>query len=105
MFQAVRLLLDRGADINATGTNRATLLHQSIDRGAAFVRLLVERGAKLDLKDASGRTPLDIALGVPPAADSAGRGGRGARGGPGGPGGPGPAAPIDAATITILRGQ
>jgi len=103
MFQAVRLLLDRGADVNAAGANGSTLLHQSVNRGAAFVRLLVEHGARLDVKDASGRTPLDIALGVPAAAP-AGAGARGARGGPAGPGGPAPAA-IDAATIALLRGQ
>ena len=33
MFQAVRLLLERGADVNATAANGATLLHQSVDRG------------------------------------------------------------------------
>src|SRR5688572_4578321 len=106
MFQAVRLLLERGADVNATGANGATLLHQSLDRGEAFVRLLVERGARLDIKDATGRTPLDIALGVAPAAPAtpaAGAAGRGARGGPGGPGAPGAAPAIDAATIAFLR--
>lgn len=105
MFQAVRLLLERGVDVNATGANGATLLHQSLDRGEAFVRMLVEHGAKLDLKDTSGRTPLDIALGVAPAAPAAGAGpaGRGARGGPGAPAGP--AAPVDPAVIALLRGQ
>jgi ankyrin repeat protein len=97
MFEAVRLLLDRGGDVNATGANGATLLHQSVDRGEAFVRLLAERGARLDLKDSSGRTPLDVALGVPAAAAPAGRG----RGGPGGP--PGPAPTPDAATVALLR--
>lgn len=109
MYQAVRLLLERGLDVNATGANGATLLHQNLDRGEAFVRLLVEHGARLDLKDGTGRTPLDIALGVAPAvsATPAGpAGGRGgARGGPGGPGAgaPGPAAPIDPAVIAFLR--
>jgi ankyrin repeat protein len=102
MFQAVRMLLDKGANVNATATNGATLLHQSLSRGTAFVRLLVDHGARLDLKDGSGRTPLDIALGVaaPAAPAAAGRG----RGGPGGPGGPGgAAAPTDPATIAFLR--
>jgi ankyrin repeat protein len=110
MFQAVKLLLDRGADVNAIDANGGTLLHQSVNRSAAFVRLLVEHGAKLDAKDASGRTPLDIALGVAPAAAPAsapGRGGRGGgaagRGGPGGPGGP--AAAPDPAVIALLRGD
>jgi uncharacterized protein len=115
MFQAIRVMLDHGYDVNTPITNGATLLHQSVDRGEAFVRMLVEHGAKLDLKDGSGRTPLDIALGVAPAtpaapaapaAAPAGRGG--ARGGPGGgPGGPPAAAPaaVDAATIALLRGK
>ena len=102
MFQAVQLLLDGGVNVNATGTGGATLLHQSLDRGEAFVRMLVDHGARLDLKDASGRTPLDIALGVPAAAPAvAPAGGRGARGGPAAPA---PAPAIDAATIAFLRG-
>jgi ankyrin repeat protein len=100
MFQAIQLLLDRGADVNAAGPNGATVLHQSVDRGDAFVRLLVERGARLDVKDASGRTPLDIALGVAPATPA----GRSGRGGRGAATGPGPAPTNDAATLAILRG-
>jgi uncharacterized protein len=79
MFHAVQLLLDHGADINAAAANGETLLHRGVTRGDAFVRLLVERGARLDLTDEGGRTPLDVALGVPPPV-AAGRGGR-----PGGP--------------------
>jgi ankyrin repeat protein len=94
MFEAVQLLLDHGADVNAAGPNGETLLHRAVTRGEAFVRMLVQRGAKLDLEDAAGRTPLDVALGVPARA------GRG----PSGPGGPG-AAPVRAsdATIALLR--
>jgi ankyrin repeat protein len=97
MFQAVELLLDRGADVNATAANGETLLHRGVTRGDAFVRLLVERGARLDLKDAGGRTPLDVALGVPPPAPA----GRGPGAPPGGPA----AAPARAsdATIAYLR--
>jgi ankyrin repeat protein len=115
IFQAVRMLLEHGLDVNAAGANGATLLHQSLDRGAAFVRMLIEHGARLDAKDGSGRTPLDIALGAPaatPPAAPAGPAGRGARGGAGARGGPGgpvgqaaaPAA-VDPAVIALLRGQ
>jgi len=100
IYQGVRMLLDAGVNVNAAGTGGGPLLHQSLDRGEAFVRMLVEHGAKLDLKDATGRTPLDIALGVAPtvvaapAASSAGRDGRG---------GAAPSDQIDAATIAYLR--
>jgi ankyrin repeat protein len=93
VFKSVELLLDRGADVNAAAANGETLLHRSVARGDAFVRLLVERGARLDLKDTAGRTPLDAALGVPaPAAP-----GRGPAGPPGGPG----SAPTRASDATI----
>jgi ankyrin repeat protein len=103
MFQAVLLLLEHGADPNAV-TNGSPLLHQNLDRGVAFVRLLVEKGARLDLKDAGGRTPLDIALGVAPAtpAAPAAPAGRGAAGGRGAPGVAAPPA-VDAVTIAFLR--
>ena len=97
-FQMIRLMLDHGADVNAANTSGETLLHQSVGRGEAFVRLLAERGARLDLKDKSGRTPLDVALGVAPAAPA----GRGRGGRPGGPGGPAPAAASEA-TVALLR--
>jgi ankyrin repeat protein len=42
-----------------------TALHIAVaSRDEAFVRLLAARGAKLDVKDKQGRTPLDIAMGV-----------------------------------------
>jgi ankyrin repeat protein len=112
MYQAVKMMLDKGADVNAV-TNGSTLLHTSLDRGEAFVRLLVEKGAKLDMKDNTGRTPFEIATGVAPTVTAAPAGGRGGRGAPalgprgGAPAGPGgPAAPaIDAATIEFLRSK
>jgi ankyrin repeat protein len=79
LFQAVQLLLERGADVNAANSGGETALHQVVLRGEALVRLLASHGAKLDARDAGGRTPLDVALGVP-AAVPAGRG-RGGRGG------------------------
>jgi ankyrin repeat protein len=97
-FQAIQLLLDRGANVNGVNANGETLLHQSVSRGDAFVRLLASRGADLTAKDRSGRTPLDVAMGVAPAAP-AGRAGRGGRGA-----GPGPAAqPVSESTVALLR--
>lgn len=97
IYDAVRLLLDSGADVNAAAANGETLLHRTVARGEAFVRLLVERGARLDLEDAGGRTPLDVALGGAPPASP----GRGPGGPPGGPA----AAPVPAndATLAYLR--
>ena len=64
-IEALKLLLDNGGEINATGGRRLqTPLH-----GAAFwgwndvVQYLVSRGAKLDIKDNQGKTMVDAALG------------------------------------------
>jgi ankyrin repeat protein len=99
VFQAVQLLLERGADVNATNPAGETLLHQGVGRGDEFIRLLAAHGAKLDVRDKSGRTPLDVALGVPAAPAPAGRGGRGGRAG-----GPAPApAQASDSSVALLR--
>jgi ankyrin repeat protein len=104
MYQAVAMLLDSGADVNAANANGETLLHQGVGRGEAFVQLLADHGARADVKDKTGRTALDIALGVPPPAPAAGAGRGGRGGGGGGRGGPaGPPQPANEATIAILR--
>ena len=63
-IEAVTLCLDRGADVNAADEDGLTALHHAVVRGSGVVRLLVERGAALDVKDKHGRTPLDVAQGV-----------------------------------------
>jgi ankyrin repeat protein len=99
VFQAVQLLLERGADVNATNPAGETLLHQGVGRGAEDIRLLAAHGAPLDDRDKSGRTPLDVALGVPAAPAPAGRGGRGGRAG-----GPAPApAQASDSSVALLR--
>jgi ankyrin repeat protein len=70
--EAVRLLLDRGMDVDAFNTAGNTALHAAVGRGEAVVKLLASRGARLDLKNKAGFTPLDLAQGA---------GGRGGRGG------------------------
>jgi hypothetical protein len=69
-------------DINAFNTNGATAIHSAVQRGAEkVVKYLADNGAKLDMKNKQGRTPLDIALGVGGGAG----GGGGRRGGGGAP--------------------
>ena len=65
MLEAVKLCLDRGADINAADDSGQTALHlAAAQRGDDFIRFLVGHGAALDATDKQGHTPLDVALGV-----------------------------------------
>ena len=58
----VRLLLERGADINARDATGWTPLHQASYSGAVeVVRLLLENGADVEAKVYDGRTVLQIA--------------------------------------------
>jgi ankyrin repeat protein len=65
---AVRLLLDLGFDVNVARTEPRwrvgeTALHVAAWRGrAATVRLLIDRGARLEATMHSGHTPLDMVL-------------------------------------------
>ena len=62
------VLLAHGADPNATeGESRSTPLHVAVAMrftcdSSAFVRLLVEAGAEVNARNASGQTPLQLAL-------------------------------------------
>lgn len=64
-LDAVKLLIDRGADVKAVNAQGDTALH-----GAAFLgygtvaRYLLERGAALNARNKSGQTPYRIALGI-----------------------------------------
>jgi surface polysaccharide O-acyltransferase-like enzyme len=61
--EAVQRLIDRGADVNATGGDNGTALH-----GAAFlghektVEVLIRNGANLNVANKGGNTPLDTAI-------------------------------------------
>ena len=62
-MQAISLLLDRGADLNAANDAGQTALHAAAMVGAnGVVRFLVDRGARLDVKNGQGRTPREEAL-------------------------------------------
>ncbi|MEP7304000.1 MAG: ankyrin repeat domain-containing protein [Acidobacteriota bacterium] len=63
-LEAVRLCLEKGASVNDVDANGVTALHDAVVRGPDVLRLLLDHGATLDVKDKRGRTPLDVAQGV-----------------------------------------
>jgi ankyrin repeat protein len=64
-LDAVALCLELGADINAANSMGLTALLGAANRGSNdIIELLVRSGARLDIKDKEGRTPLRWAEGV-----------------------------------------
>ena len=64
-LQAAALCLEKGNDVNAVNSQGFAAIHGAANRGFdAMVRLLAQKGAKLDVKDKQGRTPLTFAEGV-----------------------------------------
>ena len=65
-LEAVKLCVERGADINAVNKNGDTALHGAAWRHFAdsIVMFLVEHGANMDAKNKRGWTPLVIAEGI-----------------------------------------
>jgi ankyrin repeat protein len=65
LLEAVQLCYDLGMDVNAVNSMGLTALHGAANRGSDdIIRFLVDKGAKLDVKDKEGRTPLNWAEGV-----------------------------------------
>jgi ankyrin repeat protein len=62
--EAAKLLLRKGADVNSPTKGGFTALHRAVIRGDAdLVHDLIEKGAKVDVKEAvSDMTPLDFAI-------------------------------------------
>jgi ankyrin repeat protein len=59
---AAKLLIDAGVDVNAVSERGQTALHGAVYRAAnEIIRLLVNAGARTDVKDELGRTPLQLA--------------------------------------------
>jgi ankyrin repeat protein len=55
-----------GDPVNTTSNEGMTALHVAVrSRNVSFVRYLLDKGARTDIKDASGRTPLDVLNGAP----------------------------------------
>lgn len=65
LFDVTRLLVELGADVNSAGEHGWTALHGAAYKGVdAVVRFLVERGARMEVFDEYGQTPLSIANAV-----------------------------------------
>jgi len=64
-LEAVRLCLELGFDVNAVNQMGLAALHGAANRGSDdIIELLASRGARLDLPDKEGRTPMTWAEGV-----------------------------------------
>ena len=61
VLAAVKLLVEElSADVNAVNDHKETALHGAVCRGAdSVIQYLVDKGARLDIKDEDGQTPLD----------------------------------------------
>lgn len=68
-IETLRLLLDKGADVNARNTGGATALMWAVS-DLAKVRLLVERGADVNVVASGGRTALFLAASSESSADT-----------------------------------
>ena len=63
--EALKLCLEWGGDVNAANDVGYTALHGAAFRGAnEVVKLLVEKGAKMDVKNQEGRLPVNMAEGM-----------------------------------------
>ncbi len=61
-FETAKLAVELGADVNAADDSGQTALHFAAYIGAdAIAQFLMEKGAKADVKDSFGMTPLDVA--------------------------------------------
>jgi uncharacterized protein len=65
LLDAVKLCWGLGMDVNAVNSMGLTAVHGAANRGSDdIIRFLVEKGARLDVKDNEDRTPLTWAEGV-----------------------------------------
>lgn len=63
--EAVKLCLQRGAPVNATNSLQLAAIHGAANRGwTSIIQLLADAGARLDVKDAGGRSPMTFAQGT-----------------------------------------
>jgi ankyrin repeat protein len=64
-LKAVQFLYELGQDVNAVNSMGLRAIHGAANRGSDdIIKFLVSKGAKLDVKDSEGRSPMDWAEGV-----------------------------------------
>jgi len=64
LLEGVQVLVARGVDVNAVTDSGETAMHYAAQASDGIVQYLAEHGARLDVKDKQGRTPVDMAMGV-----------------------------------------
>jgi ankyrin repeat protein len=65
LLEAVKLCVELGMDVNAVNSMGLTAVFGAANRGSNdIIEFLVSKGARLDIADNEGRTPLDWARGV-----------------------------------------
>jgi ankyrin repeat protein len=65
LLEAVKLCVELGLDVNAVNSMGLTAMHGAANRGSdEIIKYLVSLGARVDVKDKEGRTPLTWAEGV-----------------------------------------
>jgi hypothetical protein len=62
--EIVKMLLERGADINAGDKNKNTAITEAASKGCdrEVIRMLIKAGAKIDVPNGSGLTPFEMGL-------------------------------------------
>jgi ankyrin repeat protein len=64
-IDSMELCLKAGVDVNAVDSKGQTALHGAAQKGwDEVVQYLADHGAKLDVKDKKGLTPVDAAMGL-----------------------------------------
>jgi ankyrin repeat protein len=62
---AIQFSVEQGVDINAADGTGQTAMHIAARQSSpTIVAALVDRGARVDVKDKQGRTPIDVARGI-----------------------------------------
>jgi ankyrin len=65
ILEAIQICLEHGADVNAVNSMGLTAIMGAANRGSDdLIKYLVEKGARLNVKDVTGRTPITWAEGV-----------------------------------------